>query len=67
MRLALVVLALLGLAGIVFGGLIIVRHATGPHAIPFQFENYGGPGLMLAGLLLLCGALYLLSVWPKRV
>lgn len=67
MRLALVVLALLGLAGIVVGGLIIVRHIAGPQATPFEFEYYGGPGVMLAGLMLLCGALYLLSVWPKRV
>lgn len=60
-------MALLGVAGIVSGSLIILRHVTGPHATPFPFEYYGGPGQIVAGLFLLCGALYLLSIWPKRV
>jgi hypothetical protein len=43
-----------------------VRHSSGPHGVPFAYENYGGPGVMIAGVMLIAGALYLLSVWPRR-
>jgi hypothetical protein len=59
-------LALLGLVGIAAGVLTIIRHATGPGAVPFTFENYGGPGPVIAGLVLLAGGLYLRSVWRER-
>lgn len=59
-------LALLGVAGIVLGVLAIVGGAAGPHGVPFDFENYGGPGSIIAGLMLLAGALYLRSVWQER-
>jgi hypothetical protein len=65
MRNVFALLALLGVAGIVFGILIIVTQAGGPDGVPFTFENYGGPGPLIAGLVLLCGGLYLRSIWPK--
>jgi hypothetical protein len=66
MRILFALLALFGLAGIAFGVLTIVRHSSGPHGVPFAYENYGGPGVMIAGVMLIAGALYLLSVWPRR-
>jgi hypothetical protein len=48
------------------GVLDVIRGAGGPHGVPFSFENYGGPGSMLAGLILLAGSLYLRSVWRER-
>ena len=57
---------LLGLAGIVMGVLIIVRHASGPTGVPFSFENYGGPGPLIAGVIMLAVSLYLLFTWPAR-
>ena len=66
MRNLFVLLALLGLAGIVLGVLTILRGAAGPHGIPFRFENYGGPGSIIAGLIMLAASLYLRSAWPDR-
>jgi len=66
MRNLFLLIALLGLIGIAFGVLDIVRGATGPHGLPFSYENYGGPGPMLAGLVLVAGSLYLRSVWRER-
>ena len=66
MRNVFALLAVLGLVGIVLGVLTIIRHVTGPDAIPFTFENYGGPGPLIAGLVLLVGGLYLRSVWQQR-
>jgi hypothetical protein len=66
MRNVFALLALLGLVGVVSGILTIVRHATGPDGVPFTFENYGGPGPVIAGLVLLTGGLYLRSVWRER-
>jgi hypothetical protein len=65
MRNLFALLALLGLAGIVFGVLNIVRHTSGAHGVPFTYENYGGPGAIVAGLFLLVGGLYLWSNWPR--
>ena len=59
-------LALLGVVGIVLGALNLIRGAAGPHGVPFTFENYGGPGSMIAGLMLLAGSIYLRSVWRER-
>jgi hypothetical protein len=56
----------LGLVGIAFGVLDVIRGTSGPHGVPFSYENYGGPGPMLAGLILLLGSLYLRSVWRER-
>ena len=59
MRNLFLLLALLGLVG-------ITRGASGPHGVPFSYENYGGPGSVIAGLLLVLGSLYLRSVWRER-
>lgn len=67
MRNLFALLALIGLAGIVFGVLTIIRGAPGPAGpLGFTFENYGGPGTMLAGLMLLATSLYLRSAWQGR-
>jgi hypothetical protein len=66
MRLLFLFLALLGIVGIVFGVLDVVRGAAGPHGVPFSYENYGGPGSIIAGLMLLAGGLYLRSIWRER-
>jgi hypothetical protein len=61
MRALFALFALLGVAGIVIGVLTIVR-ASGP----FRFENYGGPGPIIAGLIVLATSLYLRSIWTPR-
>jgi hypothetical protein len=66
MRSLFVLLALLGVAGIVLGVLDILHGRAGPHGIPFRFENYGGPGSIIAGLMVLAVSLYLRSGWPDR-
>ena len=66
MRALFAFLALLGLAGIVVGVLTIIRHGAGPTGVPFSFENYGGPGPIIAGVVVLAVSLYLLSTWPSR-
>ena len=63
MRALLAILAILGIAGIVLGVLIMVRGMSGPGSEPFSYENYGGPGPVLAGVILLAGSLYLRSSW----
>ncbi|MFL5450019.1 MAG: hypothetical protein ACJ8A6_10880 [Gemmatimonadales bacterium] len=66
MRALFAILALLGVAGIAFGVLTIIRGGSGSSAAPFSFENYGGPGPMIAGLVVLAASLYLLSIWKPR-
>ena len=67
MRNLFALLALIGLAGIVLGVLTLVRAAPGPTGpLGFTYENYGGPGSMLAGLLLLAASLYLRASWQGR-
>ena len=66
MRTLLALLAVLGLAGIGLGVYTIVSSSRGPHGVPFAYEGYGGPGPMLAGLMLLLGAGYLFSIWPRK-
>jgi hypothetical protein len=55
-------LALAGLAGVVLGVLTII---SGQDDAPFWYENYGGPGPIIGGVLLLAVSLYLLSTWPR--
>lgn len=62
MRALFLLLALIGLAGIVLGVLTIVQ---GVQIEPFSDENYGGPGPIIGGVLLVAVSLYLLSIWPK--
>lgn len=66
MRNLFLLLAVLGITGIVLGVLTIVAGTGGVHGIPFRFENYGGPGSILAGLIMLVASLYLRSAWPDR-
>ncbi|HKG33932.1 MAG TPA: hypothetical protein VKB22_09385 [Gemmatimonadales bacterium] len=66
MRALFAILALLGVAGIAFGVLTIIRGGSGSNAAPFAFENYGGPGPIIAGLVVLAASLYLLSIWKHR-
>jgi hypothetical protein len=65
MRNVFLLLVLLGVAGFALGVLGIVQHASGPNGVPFHFENYGGPGPMIAGLVLVAGGLYLWSNWSR--
>ena len=67
MRNLFALLALIGLAGIVLGVLTIVRAAPGPTGpLGFTYENYGGPGSMLAGLMLLAPACISAACWQGR-
>jgi hypothetical protein len=66
MRALFALLALCGLAGIVVGVLTMLHHSGGPNGQPFRFENYGGPGPLIGGLILLCTGLYLLSSGKSR-
>ncbi len=66
MRALFAVLALLGLAGIALGVLTIIRGMQAPHGVPFSFENYGGPGPIIAGLVVVAVSLYLRSIWTAR-
>ena len=66
MRALFILLALLGVAGIVIGVLTIIRGMSGPDGAPFRFENYGGPGSIIAGLIVLATSLYLLSIWKRK-
>ena len=52
MRNLFALLAVCGVAGIVFGVLDLLRAGAGQAGqLPFSHENYGGPGSMLAGLM----------------
>jgi hypothetical protein len=66
MRALFAVLALVGVAGIVIGVLTILRGTQGPNGVPFTFENYGGPGPIIAGVIVLAVSLYLRSIWVSR-
>ena len=67
MRNLFALLALIGVAGIVLGVLTLLRGAPGPAGpLGFTFENYGGPGSVLGGLMLLVASLYLRKVWQDR-
>jgi hypothetical protein len=67
MRNLFALLALIGLAGIVLGVMTAVRGAPGPAGpLGFSFENYGGPGSVIGGLMLLVASLYLRSAWRDR-
>ena len=67
MRNLFALLVLLGIGGVVFGILTIMRNVPGQSGpLPFRFESDGGPGPVLAGLILIAGSLYLRSVWQGR-
>ncbi len=62
MRLLFALLALVGLSGVVLG---IVTMINGAGDVPFRFENYGGPGPIIGGVLLIAVSLYLFLNWPR--
>ena len=64
MRVLFALLALSGLGGIAFGVLTIIR--GGQAGVPFSYENYGGPGSIIGGLLLVAVSLYLLLSWGRK-
>jgi len=66
MRQVFLFLAFFGVVGIALGVLTVIRGAAGPYGVPFTFENYGGPGSIIAGLVLLAGSLYLRSIWQHK-
>ena len=67
MRNLFALLAVCGLAGIVFGVLDLLRSAPGQAGpVPFTHEGYGGPGVIIGGLLLLGTSLYLRAAWQGR-
>jgi hypothetical protein len=66
MRALFALLALVGVAGIGIGVFTIIRHTGGPNGVPFTFENYGGPGPIIAGIIVLAVSLYLRSIWVSR-
>ena len=66
MRALFALLALVGVAGIAFGVLTIIRGMQGPQGVPFTFENYGGPGPIIAGVIVLAVSVYLASIWKSR-
>jgi hypothetical protein len=66
MRALFAILALLGVAGIVIGVLTILGGGGEATDVPFRFENYGGPGPIIAGIIVLATSLYLLSIWKHR-
>jgi hypothetical protein len=67
MRNLFALLALIGAAGIVFGALTLARGGPGQAGpLGFAYENYGGPGSIIGGLLLLATSLYLRAAWQGR-
>jgi hypothetical protein len=67
MRNLFALLALIGVAGIVFGALTLVHAAPGQSGrLGFTHENYGGPGSIVAGLTLLAVSIYLRGAWQGR-
>ena len=62
MRVLFALLALLGAAGIALGVLTIIGRQAG---VPFSYEDYGGPGSIIAGLVLVAVSVYLLFAWGR--
>jgi hypothetical protein len=63
MRVLFALLALSGLGGIAFGVLTIISGSRA--GVPFSYEDYGGPGAIIGGLLLLAVNLYLFLTWGR--
>ena len=67
MRNLFALLTLLGVGGVAFGIVTIMQNVPGQSGpLPFRFESDGGPGPLLAGLMLIAGSLYLRSAWQGR-
>ncbi|HWN19725.1 MAG TPA: hypothetical protein VNO19_12480 [Gemmatimonadales bacterium] len=56
-------LALLGVVSIAFGVLTMIKGMQA--GVPFNYEDYGGPGSLIVGLLLVAVGLYLLFNWER--
>ena len=63
MRVLFGLLALSGLGGMAFGVVTIIRGTQA--GVPFSYENHGGPGSIIGGLLLTAVSLYLLFNWRR--
>ena len=63
MRALFALLALSGVAGIGFGVLTIIGGTQA--GVPFMYEDYGGPGPIIGGLVLAAVSLYLLFTWGR--
>lgn len=61
MRVPALALLAVGLAGVVVGVVQLVQSATGENAVPFTYETEGGPGPLLAGVILVLSSLVLLG------
>jgi hypothetical protein len=66
MRLFAWLLVLIGVIGVVWGVLIIIGGMTGVHGLPFEFEDVGGPGPIMAGLLLIAAGLVFQKDWGRK-
>jgi hypothetical protein len=67
MRNLFALLALLGAGGVAVGIMTIMQKVPGQSGpLPFRLESDGGPGPLLAGLILIAGSLYLRSTWQGR-
>ena len=67
MRHLLALLALIGLVGIAFGVLAILHPTPGPAGqLPFSHESYGGPGSIIAGVVMVATSLYLRAASQGR-
>ncbi len=66
MRLFAWLLVLIGVVGVVWGILMIVGGMTGPHGLPFEFEDAGGPGPIIGGIFLIAAGLFFVRDWAKR-
>lgn len=66
MRLLALFLVLIGVAGIAFGVLDIIGGMSGTHSNPFWYETYGGPGPIIAGLILVFGGIALAGAMKRQ-
>lgn len=66
MRLFAWLLVLIGVIGVAFGILTMVGGMTGPNAIPFSFEDYGGPGPLIGGMFLIVAGLFFQRDWARK-
>jgi len=67
MRNLFVLLALIGVAGIVLGVLSLLQGGAGQAGpLGFEYESHGGPGPIIAGMVVLATSLYLRAVWQGR-
>ncbi|HET9604918.1 MAG TPA: hypothetical protein VFO96_11560 [Gemmatimonadales bacterium] len=66
MRLFAWLLVLIGVIGVVWGVLIMIGGMHGINGVPFQFEDAGGPGPLIGGILLIAAGLVFQKDWAKK-